>query len=186
MKRFAPVAALSLAAVLALTGCGAAGESSDAAAIDAEPATGELITGDGYTYNVPEGWVQSGEEALQGVADTLVFDGEDTDDFTDNVNVLLSPAGAVTADQVESDGLAEFEQTEGAEVEVAERVVIADSESAHLSGSLSQQGVEYLMEQYYATNGDQTYVITFSFSSGVSDEDRAAVTDPILASWAWS
>jgi hypothetical protein len=33
------------------------------------------------------------------------------------------------------------------------------------------------------SSDDQTYIVTFSFSTDVSAADRTEVTDPVLASW---
>lgn len=198
-------AALLVSAALLLAGCGGqagdtaasgdAGTSSSsspsASAPSVEPASGETITGSGYTFSVPEGWAVPDQE-LPGMnkVDVFVADLTDAsaDGFADNVNVVLSPSPrAVTADEVETLGVTELEEQAGAtDVTVRERTTIAGSESSHLSASVDQQGVTYNVDQFYPANDDQTYVITFSFSPDVTDADRAAVYDAVLASWAWA
>ena len=59
-------------------------------------------------------------------------------------------------------------------------------ESAHLSASVDQQGVQYNIDQFYPSEGDQTYVVTFSFSPDVTAADRAAVYESVLATWTWA
>jgi predicted small secreted protein len=192
MKRSALPAALVLVAGLTLAACSAgSGDggdagASDVATISAAPATGEAVTGDGYEYSLPDGWTTTDDPSLVGQADTLAYDATDTDDFSDNINVLLSPAGEVTPDQVETQGLQEFTNGGSTDVAVDERLMIAGSEAAHLSGPLSAGGASYFLEQYYPSHDGQTYVVTFSFSDTLSDADRDAVTDAVLASWTWS
>jgi hypothetical protein len=190
MKRSPLYAALVLVAGLTLAGCSSGSDGGDAASgvptISAAPATGETVAGDGYGFSLPEGWTTTDDPSLVGQADTLAYDSADTDGFADNVNVLLSPAGEVTPDQVETQGVEEFKDGGSTEVAVDDRIMIAGSESAHLSGPLSSGGADYYIEQFYPNHDGQTYVVTFSFSEAVSDADRAAVTDAVLASWTWS
>ncbi len=194
MNRSAPLTALVVAAGLLLVGCaspavetGGGGSSSqtDGGSSGVAPATGETMTGDGYSYRVPEGW-EYPEGGVPGFSpDTLAVDLTDADGFADNVNVIISPAGAITPEQVETLGVEELEQSGAVGVEVMPRVTVGGSESAHLQASLSSNGTAYWIEQYYATNGDQTYVITFSFSDTVASADRDAVAGSVLASWTW-
>ena len=182
------LAPLALVAVLALAGCsGTTASTGDGAAQnpDVAPATGATITGTGYEYSVPEGWGDPGE--VSGFsADSIAADLADTDGFADNVNVILSPAGLVSVDTVESAGVDELEGAGATDVTVEPRVTVDGSQSAHLSATFGSSGQSYLIEQYYVSDASQTYVVTFSFSPGVSDADRAAVTDPVLASWSFT
>jgi len=190
MRLHTSLAAVGLAAALtfSLAGCFSpapspgTGESAPPASTT-DPATGDTITGTGYSFNAPEGWVIPGS-APAGV-DTVVADPADIDGFTDNINVLLSPAGALTADQVEVAGPAELESVGATNIEVRPRLNVAGSESAHLTAQLSSGGATYLFDQYYATNADQTYVITFSFSDTESQQDRETLAESVLASWTW-
>ena len=200
-RRLASLSALAGAAALALTlaGCGVVapptgtdtgtdtGTETDNGApdISAAPATGVLIEGDGYSYQVPEGW--DVPESSGGFdPDTLAADLTDTDGFSDNVNVLLSPAGEISPDQVEELGVPELENAGATDVAVQPRVSIAGSESAHITAKFTSEGVLYWVEQYYPTNAGQTYVVTFSFSETLGADDRVAVSESILASWQWA
>ena len=184
MPRSSAVAALALAVSLALAGCSSPA-SSDAPEPSAAPATGNTITGTGYTFVVPEGWDVPTDVTLPG-ADVLAADLTDTDGFADNVNVVLSPAGEVTPEQVESLGVDELEGAGATDVAVGDRLTVAGSESAHLGAGLSSNGSDYLIEQYYVTHDGQTYVVTFSFSPTVSESDRDEVSESVLATWDWS
>lgn len=187
MSRFLRLGATVAVAAL-LAGCSSSGADSDTEVddLDAAPAAGVQVVGEGYSYSVPEGWdVPDTDPATIG-ADTLAADLTDTDGFSDNVNVVLSPAGAVTADQVEAAGTGELEGAGATDVEVRDRVQVAGTESAHLTGSLTSQGASYSIEQYYLTDDDQTYVVTFSFSPSVDDDDREDLAESVLASWAWA
>ncbi|CAN7228147.1 hypothetical protein LJR186_000850 [Microbacterium foliorum] len=203
MRSPLPSAAVILvAASLVLTGCSfsttesststgeepaesSAPSTQESTSLDAAPATGETITGDGYTYVVPEGWAVPDQEIAGFSPDTLAANRQDTDGFADNVNVLESPAGLVTPDLVESAGVTELEGAGATDIVVNDRVTIADSESAHLSASMTSEGTTYSVEQYYVSTDDQTYVVTFSFSDTVTPDERQAVAESILVTWTW-
>jgi hypothetical protein len=192
MTRVLPRLTLVLATALVLAGCSVAAPPSPdtdaetgAPTSDAAPATGELISGDGYSYHVPEGWGLPPEDVASG-ADTLALDLTDDDGFSDNVNVLLSPAGSITPDQVEEAGPPELENSGATEVEVRPRLSVAGEESAHITALFSQGGATYRIDQYYPTHDGQTYVVTFSFSETLPQADREALAESVLASWAWA
>lgn len=191
-----PLVTASTVLLLALTGCGSDSDgskaskgSSDSSSSEKKdetaPATGTKIEGTGYSFNAPEGWdVPPNANGAQ--ADSFAGDLTDQDGFADNVNVALSPSGAVTPEQIETVGVKELESVGASDVTVGERAEIAGSESAHLSASMKVGEISYVVDQYYLTRDDQTYVVTFSFSPDVSAADRATITDPTLASWTWS
>lgn len=181
--------AILLAASLTLTGCSLVAlpgttVQSPAPTSTAAPATGDLVSGDGYSYHAPDGWTQQDPSLAGGQVDTLIVDLGDDDGFSDNLNVLLSPAGAVTADQVENLGVTELENAGATNVEVRPRLTIAGSESAHLTALAASPS--YQIDQFYPTHDGQTYVVTFSFSDTVSQADREAIAESVLASWAWA
>ncbi|WEK13539.1 MAG: hypothetical protein P0Y48_13940 [Candidatus Microbacterium phytovorans] len=186
-----PFAAVTIAASLALAGCTSPGTNGPAeptpisSAPAVEPADGDTISGTGYSFAVPEGWGDPGP--IEGFdADSLAADLDDADGFADNVNVILSPAGKVELDQVESAGPGELEGGGATDVSVEPRVTVAGEEAAHISANLASGDTSYLIEQFYVNSDDQTFIVTFSFSPDVADVDRQAVTDAVLASWAWS
>lgn len=191
----ARIATLALAATLSLgLSLGAAGCSASApaestasspAAPSATPAAGTVITGTGYRFSVPEGWGDPGP--IEGFdPDSLAVDGSDADGFSDNVNVILSPAGKITPDQVESQGVTELKGSGATDVTVQPRVTVAGSESSHLTAALESGGASYVIDQFYVSDASQTYIVTFSFSPTVTDVERAAVTGPVLASWVFT
>lgn len=198
MRRASLLAPVLLTAALALAGCSGPSDSGSDPSDEptqnsapmstgaAEAATGETVTGSGYSYSTPQGWAVPTDETLSAGADSFAADLQDTDGFADNVNVILSPAGEITPDQVETQGASELEGVGATEVEVLDRVDLAGSESAHLSAVLTSTGVPYRIEQFYAVNDGETFIVTFSFSETVSADDRAAITDTVLASWQWA
>ena len=81
--------------------------------------------------------------------------------------------------------MTELEGAGATDIVVNNRVTIADSESAHLSASMTSEGTTYSVEQYYVSTDDQTYVVTFSFSDTVTPDERQAVAESILVTWTW-
>ncbi|MFS0731953.1 hypothetical protein ABC304_08095 [Microbacterium sp. 1P10UB] len=204
MSRIARTSALpvfALTAVLALAGCASpaattapdeaapqesASQESAAPETEAPDASGTTITGDGYSYTAPEGWEDAKDQAGTTGADSLAADLTDTDGFSDNVNVIKSPAGEISADDVETLGVQELEGAGATDVQVLDRENVAGSESAHLTALFSSEGAEYRIDQYYLTNSGQTYVVTFSFSTTVEEPERTEVADSVLSTWTWA
>jgi hypothetical protein len=155
-------------------------------AISVEPATGELITGTGYSFNAPEGWVVPPDAPPQ--ADVFVIaDVADASGFTDVVNVIPGPAPDQTSAEIEETGVAYLEGVVGAtEVQVRPRVTIGGTESVHLSAQLSRNGVAYWTEQYLPIDAGIAYTTTFSFGEAVSQGDREALAESVLATWTWA
>lgn len=149
-------------------------------------ASGELITGTGYTFNAPDGWGVPEQQTPGFDPDSLAANLDDDDDFVDNVNVLLSPAGEVTPDQVEDMGVQELEAVGATDIEVNDRTTVAGNESAHLSATMSMGEREYVVDQFYASNAGQTYVVTFSFSPSISDGERSEAVESALSTWTWT
>jgi hypothetical protein len=69
---------------------------------------------------------------------------------------------------------------------VLDRLTVAGGETAHISAEMVSGDVTYKVHQYYLTEDDQTYVVTFSYGEDVSDEEAVDTAESILASWTWS
>jgi hypothetical protein len=149
------------------------------------PATGASVAGDGYSFTAPEGWGEQDNSVAPGT-DTVAVDSAPTGPFASNVNVVLSPAGAFTPDEVEAAAGTELETSGATGVSVLDRMTVAGSESAHITAVMSISGLSYRIHQYYVTNEDQTYIVTFSTDESVPDEDATGIAESVLATWTWA
>lgn len=209
MSRISRLTVLTVAAVFTLAGCssaipadtdtdaGASAEASteasasteetESAEPDADAAAGEVFTGQGYSFSVPEGWGDPGQDLLGTGIDTYAADLVDIEDgFADNINVLLSPAGHIPNAGLEAAAIAELETAGATNVSAGEPADVDGAEAIHVSATFEQDGVTYLIDQFYPSTDTQTYVVTFSFSPEATDARRSEVIDSILASWTWS
>jgi hypothetical protein len=154
--------------------------------LDASAATGPQIDGTGYSFHVPDGWGEPDEPVPGFDPDSFAMNGRDKDDFADNVNVLLFPGGSLTPDEAEKAARDELASVGVKDVVVNSRVQVGGNPSAHVTGQASINDLDYTVEQYYPTDDDQAYVVTFSFSADVPAEQRMRVTDATLVSWKWT
>ncbi|MFZ8756513.1 hypothetical protein ACO03V_03720 [Microbacterium sp. HMH0099] len=197
MNRTSPALALALASVVVLTGCAIPATSSDVQApstetgarITASPATGPLVTGDGFEFHLPAGWQEmdaADVAAVAGGPSTALFaaDMTDADGFADNVNVV-STGAAVVDDTVEDQARAGLESVGAEDIEVRPRIEIAGSARTHLSATLTTGTVTYATEQYYLVEASRGYVVTFSFSPSVDEKMRSTIAESALATWTW-
>lgn len=194
------VAALALVSTLTLAGCGGGSDddapkksdsTSSAPAGDApaaEAANGSKIEGTGYSYSVPEGWnVPTQDIPGTEQTDTFAANLTDADGFADNVNVIrLDPAPIKELDPLEKALTSELEGAGSKDISVRDRSQIDGDEAIHIASVQSQQGKNYLTEQYNAIHDGVSYVVTFSFSDTVSAADRDKIAGSILTSWTWT
>lgn len=145
-----------------------------------------MIGGSGYAYEVPKGWGQPLQDVPGFDFDSWAVDFRDNDGFSDNINVILSPLGEVAVEQVEEAVEGELSASGAEDISVNDRVTVAGKESAHVTATMSINGKGYTIDQFYTTDNDQTFIVTFSFSTSVGADDRAKVTDAVLASWTWT
>jgi len=185
-----------LVAGLGLAGCGSQAapptRSSDGVpapetdAAEFAPATGDTITAEQYTLTLPEGWGFP-DGAPDGFDETtFAADLQDDDGFSDNVNILVSPGGEVTSEQVEEAGVAQLEGAGASEVEALDRITAAGSESAHLTARVEQGEMPYRIDQFYLVNAGQTYIVTFASNVDTPQADRDAVAQSVLVTWQWN
>jgi hypothetical protein len=196
------VSVLAFSLALGLAGCASEPAPSDSSSSDssspsessapsqpadpaAAPATGATVVGNGYSFTAPEGWGEQDNSVAPGT-DTVAVDLAPTGPFASNVNVVLSPSGAFTADQVEAAAGAELETSGATDVAVLDRLTVAGSESAHITAVMDISDLTYRIHQYYVTDDDQTYIVTFSADVAVSDDDATAVAESVLATWTWA
>ncbi|MFS0713025.1 hypothetical protein ABC195_04020 [Microbacterium sp. 2P01SA-2] len=201
--RIAPIAAALVSATLLLAACdarpGGTGRPSEASApgsasaaptppassstdaeADADP--GETVRGTGYSFTVPAGWAVPAEDPTGGQVDVFVSESAAAD--SRYITVVVSP-GVITPGDVEADGVASLEAVGATDVSLEDRVDIAGSESAHLVATLVQDGAETVIDQYYATRDEQTFVITVASPVDTAAEDRGRLAEIVLSSWAW-
>lgn len=193
MRRLPALATAALLA-LALAGCSSPAPtdaSSEAPTTstsqdspDTSAAAGETISGDGYSYTVPEGWGVPADTTTPAGVDTFAADLQSTGAFAANINVVLSPAGEVSLEQAEQAAPGELESVGATDVQVLDRSSVSGTDAAHLSASVATGS--YLIDQYYFSHDGQTYIVTFSVADGTSEADRTAVADAVLATWQWA
>ena len=160
-------------------------EESAPPAISVDPATGELLTGTGYSFNAPEGWVVPPDAPPQ--ADVFAVAPPDADGFYNTVNVLFAPSIGDDAETMEIRGVAYLESIGATDVQVRPRVAVAGIESVHISAArTSSNGVNFRSEQYLVPADGVDYTVTFAFSDTMSQADREALAESALASWTWA
>lgn len=170
------VLAPALLLVLA-TGC--SGDDDDSGS--SEPVE---ISGTGYAYQAPTGYEEP-EDLPDTRLDSVAAETDRGDDFADNINVLLSP-NALEPGQFENSAVAELESNGFTDVAVGDSTDIDGVATPSISATGTRGDAGFTTVQYFPTYEDQSYVITFSFDSGRSEEERSEVVDQVLGSWQWS
>ena len=189
------LAALALAA-LAVAGC--------------SDEDGDPVEGNGYSYSVPDGWDDFSEEARDDPGadfhgsrpDTAVV-GEQRDDYTSNVNVLVqeeSLPGNLTTQAFADANIAGLRSPAqaGLPPEVAESIESLDVRDISEPEEIELGGEEAVAWEYRTTNFGSDlrvrqvaavmdgvgYTVTLTTGSG-RYEDGLEALDEVVETWEW-
>lgn len=182
------LASLAVAVSLALTACAPAESDKP----EREPkvltasAGGATIEGTGYTIRAPKGWVER-KVRIPGVgkADTHLF-APARDGFSDNVSIVLADPDDYDPEHIESSALNEMGVLGATGRRTRRPVLVAGDPATHVSARLTKNRVKYVVEQYHPVQGDQVYLVTFSFRSALGRAKRDKVAESVLSTWAWT
>ncbi|KQX73942.1 hypothetical protein [Aeromicrobium sp. Root472D3] len=201
------VAALAIVSSLTLAGCGGSdggsddssdNDSSSSATTDAPdddtdtdsgsdvaPATGDVISGTGFSFNAPEGWTDAKDVLPSALA--VAANRSDADGFSDNINVIEDKTIVdVDRDDLEAAVKRVLEGVNAQDVTIKDPVDVSGEEAVTVAAVLEQNGTKYRTEQFAVSHDGKGYVVTFSFSDTVSEDDREDLTDSVLETWKWS
>jgi hypothetical protein len=196
------VAALAIVSTLTLAGCGGSdGGSDDTADTDSSSATptattdapdtdvdaaaGDTISGPGFSFKAPEGWSDAKDVLPSALA--VAADRGDSDGFSDNINVIEDATiVGVGRDKLETAVKKVLEGVNAQDVTIKDPVDIDGEEAVTVAASLEQNGTKYRTEQFAVSHDGKGYVVTFSFSDTVSEDDRDALAASVLETWTWS
>lgn len=195
--------AVVLLCSLALTGCAGAasdrvadssstartadeGESPSAPRSTAAAATGESVSGDGFTFTAPEGWSVLDAAQMPSI-NFLALAGKDgdPDGFGENVNVIEDPTiVGIDLDQIEG-SISKVLEGVTSEVAVGDRLQI-DGETASAVTALYDGAVSYRTLQHIVEHDGTGYIITFSFSEDVPAAEQLEIAGSVAATWQWT
>ena len=147
--------------------------------------SGDMIDGEGYTYSIPEGWEDVGDEAAAAQADSAVRLSDPGADFAANVNVIVTPSAGVTDIEALRDQFQQ--QIEGmvdSKVEAIEDTTIAGEPAIGQTASREQSGETLVFTQYFVAHEGSIFAITLTTPEDDAAYSEAAL-DSILSSWAW-
>jgi len=202
------VAALAIVSTLTLAGCGGSdggsddssdNDSSSSATTDApdsddsdsdsgsdvDAATGDVISGTGFSFNAPEGWTDAKDVLPTALA--VAANRNDSDGFSDNINVIEDKTiVGVDRDDLEKAVKRVLEGVNAQDVTIKDPVEVDGEEAVTVAAVLEQNGTKYRTEQFAVSHDGKGYVVTFSFSDTVSEDDREDLTDSVLETWKWS
>lgn len=173
--------AAAVTASVVLVACG--GSDDGGTDSSAEPAGGSEAQSSDFSFTAPDGWEDVTEQMGGFNAEAAWADPEPEGDFATNLNVIREPNGfdGDTAEYVE----ANLRSLEAAGFDdLTEAGTFGDFEV--VTAGAEQNGVSYLVNQYYAARDGDGWVVTFSFPEGTSDDERTALAESVMQTWEWS
>lgn len=153
---------------------------------------GPRVTGDSYSYAVPEGWEDIIDTPEAQGADTFVRSTSPVDGFATNVNTVIAPSSisTLTADTPRLQQVrAQFAKSTRTETGVLPQP-IDDTEIAgsfaigHTVEEFEAQGTTVTITQYATVRDSISYVITVTAATADADVADAAAST-VIESWTW-
>lgn len=139
--------------------------------------SGVRIEGTGYSYSVPEGWVEVPE--VQNPVDTAMrLDGGD--ELTSNLNVIYVQ-GDGSLEEIEQGAEGELAQYGATNVTINDRVKVDGEESVHITADIVGTAS---FHQYAALGNGGGYIITFTFTEDF-EGDTLTFAEDVLDTWSW-
>ena len=146
---------------------------------------GDVIDGEGYTYAIPEGWEDVGDEAAAAQADSAVRVSDTGGAFGANVNVIVTPdAGVTDIESLRDQFQQQIEGMVDSKVEAVEDTTIAGEPAIGQTASRDQSGEMLIFTQYFVAHEGSIFAITLTTPEDEAADSEAAL-DTILSSWAW-
>ena len=140
---------------------------------------------DDFTFIPPDGWEDISDEPTVAQAEIAYRDDEPVNGFAANVNIIKTPGQKMSVEDLEAAGIAELEAGGFDDVAADDPYEVDGEESPVVTSLASQQGITYQTRQYYAQYDGAYYIITFSFSPDVADDEVVEVSESIIDSWRW-
>jgi hypothetical protein len=152
------------------------------------PATGVAVTGTGYSYRLPAGWVDTSKQlkARQKTVDSAGSAKPAAPGFVDNINVGFDSAPGATLDQLQQTVPLQL-STLVKKVETLPLVGVDGVGAIHHRGPAELGDDKYFLEQFVTLdeNGDIT-IITFSLGRDMPARERDRLVGSVMATWRWT
>lgn len=146
-----------------------------------------VITGEGYTYDIPAGWEDASAKVKSSGLDSAILNGTDTDGFADNMNVQVLPVtGKLTTQQLEVEVKRLLAEQKITDIKTQTGGSVDGEEAVAGSGVLSSNGNKNKVLAILTVHGGKAYAITCSYDTKTSGDKAEAEFTPIIDSWKWT
>ena len=158
---------------------------------DGGGSSGDTITGDGYSYALPEDWHDVTEQALSGnppgAIDTVTAWGEQFNGAPANVIVEIGPAVGVSDPE-------ELRSTWESNMAAATQATPEQIDGTEIGGETAigteirrsnQNGIDIVQIAYLTIHEGNAYSVALSTNADSEDEARGTF-DELLSSWSWT
>jgi hypothetical protein len=163
-------------------------ETSSQTSDDSEP-SGESVTGNGYSYTLPDGWSDVTEEAVSTLdpdIDTASAPSDSLDRTPANLLVSISSAqGATVAGELRSEWEAGIAEDTGVTPTPIPAPDVGGLETAAIqTEQVNSSGTPVIQVGYLTISGGQAYAIFFTTTERTQAENQAAF-DELIGTWQW-
>jgi hypothetical protein len=190
-------AALTLAISVSVSGCGSAsstateptssgpGSSSTTSSPPPErarPATGPVLSAQGFSFHAPKGWTDVTDRSATGV---LLSAAHPADEQPLAITVRHLTPGARTAAAARARATAILQAAGAARIHVLGDTRVAGNPAAHVVGVQNLRGTHYQLDVFYVRTSGAAWPLLFATNQYTTDERRDAMLASVLETCHW-
>lgn len=190
-------AALGVALALALSACGSdpstatdpaangpdtSSPTSAAPDAGAKPASGPVLSAQGFSFHAPKGWADVTDHAETGV---LLSAGQAADEQPLAITVRRVSPGARTAEAARANATALLKQAGATRIRTLPDTTVGGNPAAHVVGVQHLRGTHYQLDVFYVRTPHAGWPLMFATNQYTTAERRAAMLASVLQTCHW-
>lgn len=151
-----------------------------------DPPDGDTVTGNGYSFVLPDGWIDATAEFQDqtGQIDSAAREEVPTEDYSNNVNIIATPIPQeFTTQELLDQQLSELQGF--GEIEDSGITQFAGEEASYAVLPTNQEGVEYRVHQLFVQREGTVYVMSFAFRLSTDNTEASDIIAQIESGFAW-
>jgi hypothetical protein len=152
---------------------------------ESSESSGDTLSGDGYSYAVPEGWSDASDQGESQGVDSIVRADDEESGFHTNILVEVDPASGVTdPNAIKDQWTSNVGGAVGATPSPIDGATIDGQDAVGIRLETTAQGVDVVQVAYLAINDGKIYSIALSTAADTEDASNDTF-DNLLGSWSW-
>jgi hypothetical protein len=147
-----------------------------------KPASGPMLSAQGFSFHAPKGWADVTDHAATGV---LLSAAHAADEQPLAITVRRVAPGARTPAAARAKASALLEQAGATHVRVLADTTVGGNPAAHVVGIQSKPGTHYQLDVYYVRTAKAGWPLMFATNQYTTGDRRDTMLASVLATCRW-